>query len=129
MKNIFQKYKLDIIIVSILVVVSAISSLIYSSLTNNGDALVANIYYQNEIVEIIDLAKEDDIRSFHIQGEHDILTVEVKKNAIRIIESNCPHKDCVNMGWSSSSNKPIICAYNRIHIDIVANNNVLDVEI
>ena len=79
--------------------------------------LIAKIYVQNDLVETIDLSKKEE-KDYLIHGLHGDLHVHTHDGAIAVVQSNCPHQDCVKMGYVSESNKPIICAYNAVYIAI-----------
>jgi hypothetical protein len=73
----------------------------------------------------VDLSKNE---IYEIEGTKGTLKAEVKDGAIAVIESNCPHQDCVNMGYVKTSNRPIICAYNQTYI-VIEGTASYDVEI
>lgn len=112
-----------ILILSLLVV--AVVSLIIILLTRTKNNLVAKVMVQNEVVLTIDLNKENN-KDFYILDNK--IHIHVKDGGIAIVESNCPHQDCVNMGYVYESGKPIICAYNAVSIVIEGNSNY-DVEV
>ncbi len=128
MKEFLKKHRLDTIIISILIVASLISSIVILS-TRNNDSLKATIYHHDEVVEVIDLSKESDNREIVVNGDKGEVIVEVKKNSIRVKNAECPHHDCVNMGWVSSTNRPIICAYNAISIVLNSKSSIDDIEV
>ena len=86
-------------------------------LLRNKDNLVAKIYVQDNLIETVDLYKKEE-ETFHIHGLNGELIVHSKDGAIAVIKSNCPHQDCVKMGYISETNRPIICAYNAVYINI-----------
>ena len=49
--------------------------------------------------------------------------IHTHDGAIAVLESNCPHQDCVHMGYVSETNHPIICAYNQVYIVIEGDSN------
>lgn len=112
-----------ILILSLLVV--AVVSLIIILVTRTKNNLVAKVMVQNEVVLTIDLNKENN-KDFYILDNK--IHIHVKDGGIAIVESNCPHQDCVNMGYVYESGKPIICAYNAVSIVIEGNSNY-DVEV
>ena len=87
--------------------------------------LIAKVYVQNDVVEVIDLTKNEE-NIYEIEGINGKVYVHSKKGAIAITESNCPHQDCVHMGYVTTTNKPIICAFNAVSVIIVgtATNDV-----
>lgn len=109
-----------ILIVSLIIVLLA--SLLVVLLTQKNKNLVAKIYVKNELVETIDLTKSED-KEFEIEGANGVLTISIKDHSIGVIEADCPHQDCVHMGYVNESNRPIICAYNQVYIIIEGNSN------
>ena len=113
MKN--KKIRNDLIlIISLLVTFATILVVLYISRTSAN--LIANIYVQNHIVKRVSLDGED--QEFRIQGTNGELTIAVLNKKIGVKESNCPHKDCIKMGYVGETNRPIICAYNQVCIEI-----------
>ena len=76
---------------------------------------MAKVYVQDTIVETIDLSKKEE-KYYEIDGLKTKVKIHTKNGAIAIVESGCPHKDCINMGYVSQPGKPIICAYNAVSI-------------
>ena len=116
----------DIILIASLLVVVAIS-LVLVLVTRTKTNLIAKVYSQNEVVETIDLSKKED-KDYKVKGLYGYLTVHTHDGAIAIIESNCPHQDCVKMGYVKTSNRPIICAYNAVYV-VIEGNSIIDAEI
>ena len=104
-----------IVIISLLLV--AIISLVCVLCFRTKDNLVAKIYVQNVVVETIDLSKKQD-NDYFIHGLNGDLHVHTHDGKIAVVESNCPHQDCVKMGYVGETNRPIICAYNAVYITI-----------
>jgi hypothetical protein len=46
------------------------------------------------------------------------MKIGVEEGSVFIIESSCPHKYCVSMGKTSSSNKPLVCLPNKVIINV-----------
>ena len=109
----------DLILIGALLAL-IIGGLLAVLLTRKKSNLVASIYVQNELIERIDLDKSED-REFVIQGAKGKLTISIKEHSIGVIEAECPHQDCVHMGYVKESNRPIICAYNQVYIIIEGN--------
>ena len=116
----------DLILIGSLLLVAIISLVVLLS-TRLKDNLVAKVYVQDTIVETIDLNKKEE-KDYTVHGINGDLTIHTREGEICISKSNCPHQDCVNMGYVSVSNRPIICAYNAVYI-VVEGNASFDVEI
>ena len=89
-------------------------------LTQSKDNLIANVYRESELIESIDLSKKED-KYYTVQGTKTEVVIHTIDGKIAIVESGCPHQDCVYTGYVSSTNRPIICAYNAITILITSN--------
>ena len=114
----------DIILVASLLLVAIISLVLVLS-SRQKNIYTAKVYVQNELRLTVDLKNDN---TYEIEGTKGHLKVEVKDHAIAVVESNCPHQDCVKMGFVSTSNKPIICAYNATYI-VIEGTPTYDVEI
>ena len=121
-----KKLRNDLILIGSLLLVAVIS-LVFVLVNRVKTNLVATISVQNEVVETIDLSKTGD-EDFYIDGLKGKLHVHVHDGAIAVLESNCPHQDCVHMGYVKETNRPIICAYNAVYI-VINGNAADDVEI
>ena len=111
----------DLILIISLVAI-LVGSLLAVLLTRKKNNLVAKIYVKDELVQTIDLAKTYNTE-FVIHGAKGDLTVSIKDHSIAVIDADCPHQDCVHMGYVKESNRPIICAYNQVYIIIEGNSN------
>lgn len=121
------KIRNDIILIISLLVVACVSLAIILSLRIKKN-LVAKVSVQNEVVQVIDLSKKDEA-DYSIQGLKGIVHIHTKEGAIAVVESNCPHQDCVHMGYVKTTNRPIICAYNAVSIVIEGGEELNDVEL
>ena len=106
----------DLIVILSLVLV-AIVSLVFVLAFRTKKDLIAKIYVQNTVVETIDLSKKED-KDYFVHGLQGDWHVHTHDGKIAVVESNCPHQDCVKMGYVGESNRPIICAYNAVYITI-----------
>jgi len=111
-----KKLRNDLILIGSLLVVAAISLICVLAFRVKKN-LMAKIYVQNNIVETIDLSKKEE-NDYLIKGVNGEVHVHTHDGAIAVVKSNCPHQDCVRMGYVKESNHPIICAYNAVYITI-----------
>ena len=116
----------DIILIASLLLVAVITLMVVLVNRVKTD-LVAKVYVQDTIVETIDLSKKEDA-DYYIDGLKGKLHIHTHDGAIAVVESNCPHQDCVRMGYVNESGKPIICAYNAVSI-LIDGEATNDVEI
>lgn len=106
----------DLILIGSLLLAAIIAFVIVLT-TRTKNNLVATVRVQNQVVLTIDLNKENDSH-YYVDGTNGKVHIHVKDGAIAVIESNCPHQDCVHMGYIKESGRPIICAYNCVSITI-----------
>lgn len=111
-----KKLRNDLILIGSLLVVAAIS-LVCVLCFRTRKNLIAKIYIQNNVVETIDLSKKEE-NDYIVKGLNGEVHVHTHDGAIAVVKSNCPHQDCVRMGYVSETNHPIICAYNAVYITI-----------
>ena len=121
-----RKIRNDILLIGSFLIL-AIIALIFVFTTRKSEHLEAKVYVQNEIVLNIDLSNNEE-NEYRIQGLKGELVIATKDGGIAIISSNCPHQDCVKMGYVKETNKPIICTYNAVYIIIEGKANY-DVEV
>ena len=114
-----------ILVVSLLLV--AVITLVVVLVNRTKTNLVAKVYVQDTIVETIDLSKNEDA-DYYIDGLKGKVHIHTHDGGIAVVESNCPHQDCVHMGYVKETNRPIICAYNAVYV-IIVGESINDVEI
>lgn len=123
-KAFFHTYLWDILVVGALTLASSAAA-IYLAIPKSSDSHIAHIVRDSTELMVVDLSKESaEVRSFTIQGavegEDGLMSIEVKTNAIRVSASHCANQYCVNQGWVSDANHPIVCAVNHVWITITA---------
>ena len=121
-----KKLRNDIILIASLLLVAIVSLvlvLVFRVKTN----LVAKVYVQNEIVQTIDLSNKEDA-DYYVDGLKGKVHIKTHDGGVAIVESNCPHQDCVNMGYVYETNRPIICAYNAVSV-VIEGDGATDVRI
>ncbi len=122
-----KKLRNDIILIVSLLLVAVIT-LIVVLVNRTKNNLVAKVYVQDQIVETIDLSIKED-KEYVIDGLKGKVHIHTHDGGIAVTESNCPHQDCVHMGYVKETNRPIICAYNAVYVIIVGQTSVNDVEV
>lgn len=111
----------DLILIGILLAL-ILGGLLAVLLTRKKDNLIAKIYVQEQLIQEVDLNTEPD-HDFVIQGAKGKLTISIKDHSIGVKEAECPHQDCVHMGYVKETNRPIICVYNQVYIIIEGNSD------
>ena len=115
-----KKLRNDIILVVSLLLVAIISLIVVLSTRSKGES-IAKVYVRDELTYTINLAKneEKNYPVYAFNSNEEIMNIKTTKDGkIGVEHSNCPHQDCVNMGYINESNHPIICAYNHVYIVI-----------
>lgn len=121
-----KKLRNDLILIGSLLVM-AIVSLVIILTTRKSNNLIATVKVRDQVVYRIDLSKEND-KDYYVEGTNGTLRIHIKDGAIAVVESNCPHQDCVNMGYVKQTGKPIICVYNDVTI-VIEGEPVNDIEV
>ncbi len=108
----------DFFIITILILVSVF--LIIKSLTKTSDKVLVQV--DSETYTFV-LSQEEHI--YQVQGPLGLTSIQVKDKKVRIIDSPCPNKTCVALGFTN----PIICLPNHVIVQIQksaenANNNL-----
>ena len=58
-----------------------------------------------------------------IRGYRGPATFQIKRGKVRMVNSTCPLKLCVKMGWIDKAGSSIICVPNRVLIKIAGKKN------
>ncbi len=61
-------------------------------------------------------------QSFSVDGPLGSTEIEVKDNRVRVVDSPCRKKICVNTDWIDKPYQTIVCAPNRVVIRLLRNN-------
>jgi|LAHS01.1.fsa_nt_gb hypothetical protein len=125
MKGFWEKHFWDVIVVGTSAILASALS-IYVAVPKSGGSHVAEITGSVTTTQRIDLSKISEETTVQIQGKYDVMVLGLKYNAICVKESNCPHHVCINQGWVSEANHPIICTYNEVQI-VILGESVIDV--
>ncbi len=123
--------KIDIVIISILLVISVGGYFAYRAIFSQKQA-VAEIYYETNLIKTIDLSKGEDY--YYIPQENQNVKIHVCSNgSIEFVEANCPDKLCIKSGNLSIIGESATCLPNKIMIKIVAkdknDNDDIDITI
>ncbi len=110
--------KTDIIIVSVILIISAIAYVSYHYVFNQK-AAKAEIYYKSQLVQTVDLTAGVDKRFSIPQNQHVVFHV-YKDGSICFGESDCPDKICIRAGKLHTIGESAACLPNSIVMKIVA---------
>lgn len=111
-------FKSNIFWVSFFVIVIALCVVVIMN-SRNDSGKTAEIYVDGELYKEISL--END-REYVVSTELGENTVEVKNGKVRVKSADCKNQICVNTGWVSSPDVPIICSPHRLSVQIKSDN-------
>ena len=104
--------KKDLIVIIVLLVISGIGYFVFQ--LSQGEKEVAEIYYKNEVVKVIDINVD---QTYTIEGSYGSFSIEVKDGKYHAVNVDCPNHDCEKVGWVSiGSSKQIVCVPNEIYV-------------
>lgn len=111
-----KKYKKDIIVVFILLIIALGFYLIFH-FTNNKTAKVVEIYREDTLIESYSL---DDSGQHKLKFDNSINNITIENGSVFMKDANCPDKLCVKQGNITDSGESIICLPHKIVVKIVA---------
>lgn len=104
--------KKDFIVIIGLLVVLGIGYFLFNMMQGEKD--VVEVYYQNKLVETIDISVD---KTYTIQGSYGSFSLEVKDKKYHAVHVECPNHDCEKVGWvSEGSSRSIVCVPNEIYV-------------
>ena len=98
--------------------------LLFSIIFSSKDDLVANVYYDDEIILTVSLDKDN---SYKVNGSLSEMIIIVKNKKIKVLESDCKDHICVNQGFIFRENQTITCLPNKIFIKLEKKDSLIDV--
>lgn len=79
------------------------------------DGEIANIYYDGELIESINLSDVKQRYTIDIKGHNKVLA---ENGQISMIDADCPDKLCIKQGAIKDAGYPIVCLPNKVIIRI-----------
>jgi len=118
----YKTSKFDAILIGLVLFFSVVSIfwITQRHREESSSAKKALIYQNNKLLEQVELDKDKSITLF--DGR---IQIEVKAGKIKIIKSDCPQHICVNMGWIRYSGQTIVCAPNKVVIEVKSTGSPL----
>jgi len=104
----------------LIILCSSISLLPALLLRSETNGKTFDVMLDNKIILTASLEKDT---SFTFDGELGAMEIVVHNGNVFISKSLCPHKYCMTMGKTSSSNKPLVCLPNKVIIKVNGQNN------
>lgn len=119
--------KTDIIILTVIIAVSLLSWAVYKN-KFSGKKAKAEIYYNNQLAETVDLNTGVD-KTFSIPQDKNVTFHLYKDGSIRFEESDCPDKICIKSGKLKTVGETAACIPNKIFMKIVPASNREDTDL
>ncbi len=104
----------DILLIAGLLAVALLGLGVIKYRTGGTDTVVIRV--DGKEVIRAPLAKD---QHFSVDGPLGKMEIEVKDKRVRVINSPCKRKICVQTGWIDKPYQTIICAPNRVVIDLL----------
>jgi hypothetical protein len=114
-----------LVIVGVLVAATLLGSSFWLWKAHNQITDVPQVIIEvnGEIKEQIPLTELKPGKQYQIQGVLGYSVVEGGENKVRMVESPCPDKICVGMGWIEHPGEVIVCLPNRVVVRIIGKSN------
>jgi len=118
----YKTSKYDIILIAFIV----FFSLVFMLWINQGRFKqasgpgIALIYQKDKLLEKVGLKKDGIVNI--LDGQ---MQIEIKGKKIRVVKADCPQHVCINMGWIQYSGQTIVCAPNKVLIEIASKGSPL----
>ncbi|MBN2168389.1 MAG: NusG domain II-containing protein [Actinobacteria bacterium] len=109
-----QKIGDSIMIASVVIAVAFSIPLVTRESGTRADFAIVEVGGK-ESVRIV-LGENGQDRIFEIKGFAGTSKIEVKNGRVRMLESACPDKLCIGMGWAEETGDSIVCVPNRVVI-------------
>jgi len=109
-------YKVTVVDVALvaLILFFSIGAILYTKLGLNAQlpkVPEAYVYQEGKLLEHMRLDKDQEV----ILGR---MLLEIKGGRIRVRESDCPRKICVNTGWIKTPGQVIACVPNKVLVEM-----------
>ena len=112
----FYKVTVFDVVFIVLILFFSIGAILHTSLGLNRQlprALEASVYHEGKLFGHPKLDRDREISL--LNGR---MSIEIKQGRIRVSESDCPRKICVNAGWIKSPGQIIACVPNKVLLEV-----------
>ncbi|MEW6095675.1 MAG: NusG domain II-containing protein [bacterium] len=81
--------------------------------------------------EIVEIQTPDEVKivslsskpqTIFAHGRLGTTTIEIKGKKVRVVNSPCPQKICIKMGWKNKNGEIIACVPNKVVVKIISLN-------
>ena len=105
-----KKIRNDIILITSLILITILGLVLYFALQKKGN-LSVYIYYDKELVEVVDLKKNQEL------VVNDVVIV-IENETVYVKASSCKDKVCMHQGKIRSAGQTITCLPQRVFIQL-----------
>lgn len=109
----------DKILIIAILLVSVLSIFTVKTLTYDVPKKIVVIESQGREVKRYILGPELEGETVRIKGQLGYSIIEIGKDRVRMLESACPDKHCIEAGWISRPGEMIVCLPNRVIIRLL----------
>lgn len=116
-----KQTKFWVILIAIILLLSIVASIMIFS--SHSDFNYVSIYQNGKLIERINLDTVTlpyDIIIHANENDYNVITVEPCR--ICVSDASCPDRVCINTGWLSNGNIPIVCLPNELVIQAESGN-------
>jgi hypothetical protein len=82
---------------------------------NQSDERYADIYYNGELYERVNVNEQKTVTIETDIGKN---VIQIDHGKVTMIEADCPDKVCLNTGTIEKVNRSIVCLPNKVHVQI-----------
>ena len=113
--------KLDFILLGAIIIILLPLSI---ALLNTSKGSKAVVKSDGKIIYTISLDKN---AVYTYSNDKGCNIVEVTDGKVRVIEADCPNKDCVNKGYIKRNNESVICLPHRFEVTVKSKDDDYDI--
>lgn len=82
---------------------------------NQSDERYADIYYNGELYERVNVNEQKTVTIETDIGKN---VIQIDHGKVTMTEADCPDKVCLNTGTIEKVNRSIVCLPNKVHVQI-----------
>lgn len=114
-KDLYRTTRFDWIFIALILFFSIISFFWfnYSRFQPSSQTRTVLVYQKDKLLEQAGLEKDKIITILYGR-----MQLEVRRGRVRVLNSDCPHHICKNMGWIKYNGETIVCVPNQVLIEI-----------
>ena len=113
MKNLIQKYKKDILLITSILIVAAVIYLLLQWQNGPGEKVI--VQCEDEVIATYDLSENIETTIETPYGQN---TLQIRDGVASVTAADCPDKLCVNQGGISETGQTIVCLPHKLVISV-----------